>query len=245
MVGIVITTSFYSNSILNYNVESVQFDQAVNAVLSLERMAKKIMFKPQSTGTIKTSFVTTDPNIVQEGNLIIQIGVYKLTSIPVYSFKILGGESVGVSFPQDYVGGDSLLLVGLDGSLSYVRKYQDQGAWVSLDYGRIRCIYCGEMNYYNGTNPIPTKRNVVEITAVRLSSGGISPLERSRIILENTGIQTQQIELEPGDFTIMVQFPSKGSKSVSLYFDLHGNTTLSTLVDFSIIDFKITVLGGG
>jgi hypothetical protein len=247
MMVIIVSASFYANDILSFNVESVQFDQAVNAILSLERVAQKIMFKPQSTGSVKTSFVTTDPYVDQEGTLVILIrnetSSISIASINVNCFKVQGGERVGVSFSQYYLGNSSLLLVGLDGSISCVQKYQDQGAWVSLDYGRIRCVYCGEMNYYNGTNPVPVKRNVIEITAIRLSSGEISPLDRSRIILKNMGIQTQQIEHGTGDFDITVQFSGE-DESVSLT-DLGGNATLSTLINLIIIDLEITVLGGG
>jgi hypothetical protein len=249
MVVIIVTASYYANDVLSFNVESVQFDQAINAVLSLERMAKNMMFKPLSTGTVKTSFVTTDPYVADEGTLTILIingtGSFSVASILVNSFKVEGGERVGVSTEYYYVGDNSLLLVGLDGSLSCVKKYQDNGAWVSLDFNRIRCVYGGEMNYYNGSNPVPIKRNVIEITVIRLSSGEISPLETSRIILENTGIQTQQIEKPAGDFTITVQFPGKEPESAKLHDDLHGNATLPTLINLTIIDFKITVLGGG
>ena len=243
MVIIIVTASFFANDVLSFNVESVQFDQSVNAILSLERVAQNIMFRPQSTGSVKTSFVTTDPYVVQDGTMYILIDGNETASIVVSSFRVEGGERVGVSSSLYYLGDGSLLLVGLDGSMSCVQKYQDQGAWVSLDYGRIRCVYCGEMNYYEGTNPEPVKRNVIEITAVRLSSGDISPMDRSRIILKNTGIQTQQIEQGAGDFDIMVQLSGEDD-SISLT-GLGGNATLSTLINFSIIDLEITVLGGG
>ena len=243
MLVIIVTASFFANDVLSFNVESVQFDQSVNAILSLERVAQSIMFRPQSTGSVKTSFVTTDPYVVQDGTMVVLIDGNETASIAVNVFKVEGGERVGVSSSQYELGNGSLLLVGLDGSMSCVQKYEDQGAWVSLDYGRIRCVYCGEMDYYEGTDPEPAKMNVIEITAVRLSSGDISPLDRSRIILRNTGIQTQQIEQAAGNFDITVQI-SGGENSVSLT-SLGGNATLSTLINFSIIDLEITVLGGG
>jgi hypothetical protein len=243
MLVIIITSSHYANDTISYNVESVQFDQAINAILSLDRMAKKIMFNPKSTASVKTSFQTTTAYFVQEDNLAILVDEDEIASIPVSILKVEGGQSVGGSFSYDYVGNDTLLLAGIGGSISHVKKYWDLGAWVSIDFQRIRCIYCGEMDFYNGTNPNPTKRNVVEITVIRLSSGDISPLERSRIIIENTGIQTQQIEQPVGDFTIKAQF-SGDEKSKSLT-DLGGNATLSTLINLTVIDLKITILGGG
>jgi hypothetical protein len=243
MLVIVITSSYFANDVLSFNVESVQFDQAINAVLSLEELAKNMMFKPLSTGTVQTSFVTTSPYVIEEGNLTILIGGNKVASMPVNGFKVKGGERVGVSTQYYYIGNSPLLLVGLNGSISCVKKYQDQGAWVSLDYGRIRCVYCGEMNYYNGTNPQPIKRNLLEMTAVNLTSDEISPSENSRIILENMGIQTQQIEKPSGNFTITVQL-SDDMDSVSLR-SLGGNVTLPTVINLTIIKFKITVLGGG
>ena len=243
MMVIIVTASFFANDVLSSNVEGVQFDQSVNAVLSLERVAQSIMFKPQSTGSVKTSFVTTDPYVVEEGNMVVLVNGTETASIIVNSFKVKGGDRVGVSYTQYYLGSSSLLLVGLNGSMSCVYKYQDQGAWVSLDYGRIRCVYCGEMDYYEGTSPDPVKRNIIEITVVRLSPGDISPMDRSRIILQNTGIQTQQIEHGAGNFNIAVRLSDKVD-SISLT-DLGGNATLPTLINLSIIDLEITVLGGG
>jgi len=247
MVVIIVTASYFANDTLNFNVESVQFDQSVNAVLSLEKIAKKIMFKPLSTGIVKTSFVTTCPYVVEEGTMNIVIlnatGSFTIASVSMNSLKIQGGPRAGVSTDYCFVGNDSLQIVYLNGSLSCVKKYQDQGAWVSLDFNRIRCIYCGVMNYYNGSISEPSTRNLLEITVVRLSSGEISPFETSRIILENTGVETQQILQGIGDFSIKVQFLGK-EKSVSLT-DLGGNATLPTLINLTIVDFKITVLGGG
>ncbi|MBS7614547.1 hypothetical protein KEJ18_02280 [Candidatus Bathyarchaeota archaeon] len=247
MVVIIVTASYFANDTLNFNVESVQFDQSVNAVLSLERIAKKMMFKPYSTGTVKTSFVTTDPYVVEEGTMNVIIvnatGSFTIASISASSFKIKGGDRVGVSTTYYYVGNDSLILKGLKGSLSCVKKYQDQGAWVSLDYNRIRCVYCGEMNYYNGTSQEPSTRNLIEITVVRLSSGEISPFETSRIILENTGVETQQILQGIGDFNIKVEFLGKEQHKSLTYLD--GNATLPTLINLTIVDFEVAVLGGG
>jgi hypothetical protein len=245
MLVIIITSSHYANDTINYNVESVQFDQAINAILSLDRMAKKIMFNPKSTASVKTSFQTTTAYFVQEGNLAILVDEDEIASIPVNTLKVEGGSSVGGSFSYSYVGNDTLLLAGIGGSISHVKKYWDLGAWASIDFQRIRCIYCGEMDFYNGTNPEPTKRNVVEITVIRLSSGEISPLERSRIIIENTGIQTQQIEQPVGDFTIRVQFPGMEEPDPLYLTELGGNATLSTLINLTVIDLKITILGGG
>jgi len=250
MIVIIVTASFFANDVLSSNVEGVHFDQSVNAVLCLERMTKNMMFKPLSTGTVTTSFVTTDPYVAEEGTMTIHItngtGLFTVASILEYKFKVEGGDRVGVSSNFYYVGNDgssSLLLTGLNGSLSCVKKYQDNGAWVSLDCSRIRCIYGGVMSYYDSSNPVPVKRNVIEITVVRLSSGDISPLETSRIILENMGIQTQQI-FQSGNFNIKVQLGNKESPTKSL-IDLGGNATLSTVINLSIIDFRITVLGGG
>ena len=243
MVVIIVTASFFANDVLSYNVESVQFDQSVNAILSLERVAQNIMFRPQSTGSVKTSFVTTDPYVVEEGTMVVLVDGNETASIAVNSFKVEGGDQVGVSTTYYYLGDNSLLLVGLDGSMSCVYKYQDQGAWVSLDYGRIRCVYLGEMNYYEGENPEPETWNVVEVTVVRLSSEDIDPYDSSRIILRNTGIQTQQFQQNAGEFNITVQF-SGGEDTVSLT-DLGGNPALPTLINLSIIDLEISVVGGG
>ena len=243
MVVIIVTASYFANDVLSYNVENVQFDQSVNAVLSLERVAQSIMFRPQSTGSVKTSFVTTDPCVAEEGTMVVLVDGNETASITVNSFKVEGGDQVGVSTTHYYLGDSSLLLVGLNESMSCVYKYQDQGAWISLDYGRIRCVYLGEMNYYEGENPEPETWNTVEVTVVRLSSGDIDPFDSSRIILRNTGIQTQQIEQGAGDFDITVQF-SGVEDSISLT-DLGGNATLSTLINLSIIDLEISVVGGG
>jgi len=239
---IVITSAYYANDVIRYNLESVEFDQAINSLLSLERMVDKIMFNPGSTCSIRTSFKTTCPYFTQDGTLVIFANETEIASISENAFRIKGGESVGVSLSFDYVGNHSKLIVGLNEPLGCVRKYQNQGAWVSLDYFRIRCVYSGVMSYYNGTNPEPKRRNVVEILAVQLNSSDLNPMERSRVILENLDVQTQQIILPQGNFSITVQF-NGNEESVSLT-SLGGNPEIPTLINLTTVRFKITVLGG-
>jgi hypothetical protein len=189
---------------------------------------------------VRTSFSTTDPYIVESGNLKVFVNDVEQVSFVASSFKILGGSNVGVPVIKDYVGNDSLMLIGFGGAISRVQTYQSNGAWVSLDYDRIRVVYSGMAQFYNGTGF--ELYNVVEITVVNLISGELTELERSRVIIENTGIETNQLE-RTGNPTIKIQLSGRDD-SVSLS-GLRGNINYPTLINLAVVCLKISVMGGG
>jgi len=241
LIIITIASSFFANQTLTTNIENVQFDQAINTVLSVEKIARNMMFEPYATASVSTSFSTTDPYIVESGNLTVLINGVKQVSFLANYFKILGGPNVGVPFIKDYVGNNSLMLIGFGGTISHIHTYQSNGAWVSLDYDRIRCVYSGVAQFHNDTGF--GLYNVVEITIVKLIAGELTEFERSRVIIENTGIETNQLEYT-GNPTIKIQLSGIGDFSVNLS-ELGGNIDYPTLINLAVVCLKISVLGGG
>ncbi|MEM3040965.1 MAG: hypothetical protein QXG97_02920 [Nitrososphaerota archaeon] len=242
MLAILISTSLFANNILNNNMENVEFEQAIEVMSSLDDMAKKIMFKPYSSGYVKTSFLTTIPHFVETGkNLTVYVNETVLVSIPINIFKVQGGRGVGVSVNKDIVGNDSLILTDATGSSSHIHSYQSDGAWVALDYCRVRSTYSGIVELYNQETGNLEPFNLVEISVVKLTFGSIQVLEKSRIIIENMGTETKQVQ-DSGNLTIDVQY--SGDEELVYLTDIGGNPEYPTLVRLSVICLKISILGG-
>jgi len=242
MMVILISTSLFANSILNNNMENVEFEQAIQVMSSVDDIAKKIMFKPYSSGYVKTSFLTTIPHFVETGkNLTVYVNETVLVSLPINVFKVRGGQSVGVSVNKDLVGNDSFILTNTTGSSSHIYTYQSDGAWVALDYRRIRSTYSGIVELYSQETGELEPFNLVEISVVKLTFGTVQVLEKSRIIIENIGTETKQMQ-DSGNFTIDAQYSDDG-KLVYLS-DLGGNPEYPTLINLSVICLEISILGG-
>lgn len=198
------------------------------------------MFKPYATGSVQTSFPATYPYIDGSGTISVLVNEIEQTSFPEVSFRILGGSYVGVPIIKNYVGNDTLMLIGFGGTLSRVHTFQSNGAWVSLDYDRIRVVYSGVAEFYNGVGF--ELYNIVEVTAVRLVSGDITAFERARVIIENLGVEATQLE-RTGNPTIKVQLSGR-EETVNLV-ELGGHIDYPTLINLAVVTLQISILGSG
>ena len=153
---IVFTASSVANDAINAQIENAQFDQAKNVMLALDKLIKRVIYKPESSGQVKTSFWTTKPYFIKTGeNLNVTVwnnGQKELeVAVPVNLVKIKGGPRTSVTLDKYLIGNEDLLLTNVSASIGRVRIYQSAGAWIALDYSRVRCINAGIMQYYNGT----------------------------------------------------------------------------------------------
>lgn len=241
---IVFVASNVANDAINSQIENAQFDQAKNVMLALDKLIKRIMYKPESSGYVKTSFWTVTPYFVEtEENLAVTVNGQNLLpndQISLNTIKFKGGLRVSVAADKELIGDETLLLTDIVSSLGRVQVYQSLGAWITLDYSRIRCIYSGTTQYFTGTSY--QTYNLIEITVINLVFKHFEPQEKASIIAKNTGLESKQIEMPEGsNFTILVQ---KGSDSESCtLIDLGGDISYKTLINVAVVKIEVSILG--
>mgnify|MGYP001080626070 CR=1 FL=1 len=239
---IVFTASYVANDAINGQIENAQFDQAKNVMLALDKLIKRLVYKPESSGYVKTSFWTVTPYFTETGEkLEVWIDGNRTLEVPVNVVKIKGGPRTSVATPQNLIGNDTLLLTKISGSLGWVHTYQSAGAWIELNYSRIRCINAGTMQYFNGTGYEPY--NFIEITIVKIIFKDFEVQEQASFTVRNAGLVPIQKEMEAGDFTIRVQ-KSGGASDECTLSDLEGITNYKTLINLVVVNIEISLEGG-
>ncbi len=236
-----------ANDAVNQRVEEAQFEQAKNVMVALERLINRIIYKPQSSGYVQTSFWNISPHFVQTGeNLTITANGADLVSpIAANMFKMKGGPRTSVpsedpDFDRYLMGDEKILLKNVSENLGRVEVVQSQGAWIILDYGRVRCVNAGVIEYYNGSDYEPY--NLVELTIVNLVFGDVDVEEKSNIVAENKGLLSTQTEMSQGDFTLAVQLGSQYEACTLL--ELGGNVAYKSLLNTVVIDVELSIRGG-
>ena len=242
MLVIVLTSSFLTNNLMNSQIEEAQFDQSKNVLLALDEIIKKVTFKPQSSGYVRSSFWTTIPYFEETGETLqVWVNETQILEIPVNVLKIQGGSKVSIAAPEDLIGSESILLTSISDSLGRAYVYQSNRAWIALDYSRLRCINSGTSNFFNGTDY--ELCNYIEITLIKITFGILEVQDKASITAKNIGVEANQNKFY-NNFTISVK--KSGTEPDTIYLsDLGGNPTYPTLINFVVVNVEISILGGG
>ena len=245
LIIIVGVASFAANNAVNAQLEETQFEQAKNVMLAIDGIVKKVLFAHQSSGYVKSSFWKTTPQFIRTGEnltLIIDAGTANWTyQIPVNIIKVKGGPHVGVTVSKNIIGNDSLLLTDMSSSIGRVSIYQSDGAWVSLDYSRVRCVYTGIWEYFNGSDY--ESFNVVEITMINLTFGTVETGTQVFIMIRNLGVNSKSITDVSGNFEVKVVSP-EGEEVKSLE-ELGGDPSKRTIINLVFVNVEVSVMRSG
>jgi len=241
-----------ANNAINYQVENAEFEQAQNVLVSLAKVIKNVMLNPHSSGYVRSSFWKTIPQFEEtSGNLTLTIsdsGKNWTYNVGQNIIKIKGGYTIGVLTPRNLLGDGSLLFTDPSGSLARVRVFQSNGAWVSLDYSRVRCVYIGSSDYYNSTIDDYESLNIVEITLINLTFGTFEPESQVLITAENLGMNAEQpikasnntfvqVRLSTGEYTDPIDLADLISRQ-------GGNPGKPILINLVIVDTECSMLKG-
>ena len=257
---IVIVGAAYAaaNNTVNYQLESAQFEQAQNVLVSLARVIKNAMLNPFSSGYVRSSFWKTIPQFEDtDENMtltIADIGENWTYNIDINAIKIKGGPMIGVLTPRTILGNDnndSLLFTDAGGSLAQVRIFQSNGAWVSLDYQRVRCVYIGNSTYYNGAEY--ESFNVFEVTMVNFTFGTFQPETQVLITVQNLGFGNGDDGPGPKQFSnnTSVSISLNGGEQQETYqladlvSEQGGDPSKPVLVNVVIVNIECSMLKGG
>jgi len=242
---IVFAASNLANDIVSAQVEDAQFEQAKYVMVSLDKLIKRIIHEPKSSGYVKTSFWKVTPYFERNvGNLTLEAPNLEIT-IPINIVKIKGGPRVSISVEENLVGNESLIVRDAVGSLGNVKVYQlsGSGAYISLDYARLRCINTGRnISYYNGTGYEPY--NTIEITLVKIEFRDFMVSEQASFIAKNIEITPIQRDVGKGNFAIIVKRTDLNKTESITLVDLGGDPNHRTLINAAIITIEVSILGG-
>jgi hypothetical protein len=239
LLVVVLTASTYANQLLRAEVQNSEFNQAKEVLSSLDKMIVKVTSNTGASGYIRSGFVTTYPSVPSTGkSLKIYANNALLKGFETTTVSIHGGYEVTGAF-QSISGVSSPMVVGVSSSNGWIFTNRTDAEEAFLDYSRVRCVYKGVVQLYNGT--AFESLNVIELTAIQLVRGSIEFKDSGSFIVQNQNLETYQYEYA-GNVAIRAELGNL-AKTQSLS-QLGGNPSYHTLVNLFIIKVQVSVIPG-
>jgi len=232
LLVILVISSFTSINILELQVVNTEFEQAKTSMLLLNEMIQDVALKQGSAGSIQFSQRSGGICICESTERIsIRVDSMELypfdPSVKFYTVKYRGGSRVSAA-EVDLAGSPSLI-VGVAGSLGYLRVETGDGVWMVLDYLRLRVV----------TNTVlkvgSVEYNLSSIFIIRLELGSIGGYGAVTVRVQNMGFTTKTYTYEAGNITLQINV---GGRSET--FKLTSSGKLVVAITEAVVRVSIT-----
>jgi hypothetical protein len=206
LLVILVISSFTSTNILELQIVNTEFEQAKTNMLLLNKMIQDVALKQGSAGSIQFSQRSGGICIYESTEKIsIRVDSVELypfdPSVKFYTVKYRGGS--GVSAAEVDLAGSPSLIVGMAGSLGYLRVETGDGVWMVLDYLRLRVV----------TNTVlkvgSVEYNLTNIFIIRLELGPTGGSGTVTVRVQNMGFTTKTYVYETSSITLQIDVGSR------------------------------------
>jgi hypothetical protein len=238
LIVIVTSTSFLAYNVLDDRVRREEFAQAKNLVLSISHMMKKVTLQEHSSEYVNTRFRLLIPQVVTTSDsLDLYVNDDLVSATPITVFKIQGSAGL-YEDAETLQGSDALILTGAQESLEHVYVRQAEKMEVVLDCIRVRCVYLGQFDYFNGT--AYERFNVVEVTGAALTVGTVQSRSEVSVNVYNHGLDSTTRQVA-GNVTLRVAHA--GVEASTSLTALGGDPGLNTLVTVAMVNLELSLYG--
>lgn len=171
---ITLIAQYVSLTILAQQSQDQEFDQMKNNIMLFSEVVEDVATKPGTSGYLRFNLITAKPSFTLSKT--VSISVDSLGTVlqgKTRMLEILGGSLVGVAGQQTISGSDNYILTSLSSRLGRAYTNQSKGAWVVMDFLRMRVTYHGSFFFYDTGDGHSGYLNVVEISFINMSFGTI------------------------------------------------------------------------
>jgi len=171
---ITVAALMFSDNVLKVQLDVSEYEQAKNMLVTLADLVEDVSASPLSAHYVRFNVRTSTPRFVP-GIRDISVTVSGQAS-PVIVGKtgiveVKGGPLVGTVSMNTLLGEDRLIVDDVSKPLARVYEHQTDGAWITLDYSRVRVTSLGCFYYYDAGNNLSGYLNAVRIAFVNLTIG--------------------------------------------------------------------------
>jgi len=242
-LGTVVAAVFFAQLNLSMQAQATEFENSKASMVSLAQMIEGLSLAKGSaaytrfairSGGLALTPGTESLTITIEGTTVFEdrINLVRLRGgggVSSLDFMVLKG--VPNTMPTE------CLIISPENSapLGWVYLKREQGAWVIMDFGRVRVVPSGVIQTTSdGVNWDPV--NVVEITYVKIVYGTFSGRDVYDVCAKVVNVTTQVIKF-PDAIRITVRV-ERGSSSEEYASDQGGN---DTIVFLNIVEIELSV----
>lgn len=243
MLTMVTVGVFFARLNLSMQAQATEFENGKSSMISLAQMIEGLSLTKGSASYTRFS-ISSGGLALTQGTENLKIKVEDITVFEdrINLVRFRGGG--GVSSPNFAIlrGDPSLmptncLIVSPDkpAPLGWVYLKRENGAWVIMDFGRVRVVPSGIISTTrDGLNWDPL--NVIEITYVRITYGTLSGSNVYDVCAKVINVTTRTIPF-PNDIEVTIRV-ERGPYSEEYVSDQGGN---GTLVFLNIVEVEISV----
>lgn len=239
ILTVTIAASYFSANVLNMQLDSTEFEQGKNTLLSLADMVEDISTSPLSAHYIHVNLRTSRPIFkANAGTISVDVSGFispPIQSMPVSIVEIRGGSLTG-TVNSILLGSNSLIVSDISSPLAAVNEYQSSGALLTLDFSRVRVTNLGCFYYYDAGGGISGYLNTVRITFIQLIVGRTTGTSSMDIIVNCVGTTLNAITTASNTVTVTVTDNNGNSQSLQI----NGLSTIN--VNGKIVNVKGTIV---
>lgn len=209
---ILVVASFIATSMLEIQIQNSEFEQAKTAMLLLDKTIIDVSLRPGAAGSVQFNQRSGGIGLYKGGviniSIVSSLGVNSIT-VGSYVVKYRGGSMVSTAEANlTELGG---LLVDMSKPLGYVRIEVGGGAWIVLDYNRVRVIENRDLK-------------TVDIYLISLKPGTFRGSGTVTVRVQNKGVRTLYQGKLAGNSILRVEVDERYGERI-----LQGNLTVRVL----------------
>jgi len=172
---ITLIAQYVATNILNQQSQDQEFDQMKNNVMLFSEVVEDVATKPGTSGYLRFNLITARPSFRLSNKISVDVDVLgTVLQGSTRSLQVEGGPLEGVTGKKTISGSDQHIINSLSSRLGRAYTNQSKGAWVVMDFLRIRVINHGSFFFYDTGDGTSGNLNVVEISFINMSFGTIS-----------------------------------------------------------------------
>lgn len=250
ILAVTVAAAYFAETVLRVQMDNTEFEQAKNNMMTLADMVEDVATSVPygSAHYVRINLRTSRPCFVRDSHdiLVTISGFGTAIQGKSGSFEVAGG-SLASAVDRLLFGSDVVLVGDIEKPLGLLREEQDEGAWLRLDFARVRVTNQGCFHFMDVGWGVDGYLNVVRVAFINVTIGktaGSNPLD---VYVRSVGARLETRYLPPNDVTVNVVVDGKSDSVV-----IHGLQTvtvdgveypvLGTILQVLVSDVQISTL---
>ncbi|MBS7610506.1 hypothetical protein KEJ19_08165 [Candidatus Bathyarchaeota archaeon] len=236
---IAIVTASVANNVLELQMQAAEFENAKTGMRLLADLITDVGLRHGSGGSVRFNARAGGFNVERiETKLQVNysknndmLELFNVPSLVTLSFR--GGRAMS-TYKDTLIGNECLIVTAASMPLGYLWTEQRNGAWIRLNFNRVRILESGIVNI-NGEN-----YNYVDITFIQLEPGtylGSYP-PTLNVKVQNLGVTVFSVNTNSNNIIIKVDIGGKNETTLI-------QTQYPIILTVTIARVSISLAGGG
>ena len=204
---ITVAALMFSDNVLKVQLDVSEYEQAKNMLITLADLIEDVSASPLSAHYVRFNVRTSSPCFVSDvRDILVSISGQAAPAIVGKTgiVEVKGGPLVGTVPMNTLLGEDHLIIDDVSKPLARVYEHQTNGAWITLDYSRVRVTNHGCFYYYDAGNGLSGYLNAVRIAFVNLTIGVTGGSGSLDIVVRSLSTQLKTAIIPSNDVTLSV-----------------------------------------